>query len=276
MFRIGEFSKMSKTTVKALRHYDETGLLRPEKTDKFTGYRFYTTGQLVKLHKIQALRQAGLSVEETGLILGGQDAAPILRKRRAELASELAEAADRLSRIEFILQGKEEEDFMNYAATVKELPGCFVYGKKMTVPDYDAYFALIPEIGASVARKYPDLKCAVPEYCFIVYLDGEYKEKDFNIEFCEAVDKLRPAFDGIEFKEMLPATVVSVLHKGPYAGLAQAYAFAFRWIEENGYAAANNPRESYLDGVWNKESEEDWLTELQVPIMKKQQKSTAP
>ena len=31
MFRIGEFSKMSKTTIKTLRYYDESGLLKPEK-----------------------------------------------------------------------------------------------------------------------------------------------------------------------------------------------------------------------------------------------------
>lgn len=57
MFRIGEFSKMSKTTIKALRYYDEIGLLKPEQTDPFTSHRFYTTDQLLKLHRIQALRQ---------------------------------------------------------------------------------------------------------------------------------------------------------------------------------------------------------------------------
>ena len=68
----------------------------------------------------------------------------------------------------------------------------------------------------------------------------------------------------------MPATVVSVLHKGVYQALSNAYAFVFKWIEENGYAAADYPRESYIDGIWNKENEEDWLTELQIPIVKKQ------
>ena len=49
MYRIGEFSKMSKTTIKTLRYYDEIGLLEPENVDDFTGYRLYTTQQLVKL-----------------------------------------------------------------------------------------------------------------------------------------------------------------------------------------------------------------------------------
>jgi len=157
---------------------------------------------------------------------------------------------------------------MNYSAAIKELPACTVYAKKMTVANYDAYFEVIPEIGQAITKKYPDLKCAVPEYCFIVYLDGEHKEKDINIEFCEAVDKAYPDFDDFEFKEIKAVTAVSVMHKGAYAKLGEAYAYIFKWIEENGYSAVDNPRESYIDGIWNKEREEDWLTEIQVPIVK--------
>jgi DNA-binding transcriptional MerR regulator len=269
MFRIGEFSKMSKTTIKALRYYDEIGLLKPEQTDPFTSHRFYTTDQLLKLHRIQALRQVGLSIDEIRAIINGQNVVSILEKRKAELMAELNEAEHQLSRIEFILKGKEEENFMSYVATVKELPECIVYSKRMTVPSYDAYFEILPALGQKVAEKYPDLKCIVPGYCFIIYLDGEYKEKDINVEYCEAINEMKPDFEGIHFKKMESVTAVSVMHKGPYQGLPQAYAYAFKWIEENGYAVAEAPRESYIDGIWNKEKEEDWLTELQVPIVKK-------
>ena len=259
---------MSKTTIKALRYYDEIGLLKPEEVDRFTSYRFYTTEQLVKLHRIQALRQVGLSIDEIKLILSGHDEAPILQKRRAELISDLAQGTNQLSRIEFILQGKGEDSLMDYIATIKELPGCVVYSKRIVLPDYNAYFKLAPAIGESISRQYPDLRCTVPEYCFTVYLDGEYKESDINIEFCEAVDKAWPDFGDIVFKEIASTTAVTVMHKGSYTELSQAYAYAFKWIEENGYTPADNPRESFIDGIWNKESEEDWLTELQIPIVR--------
>lgn len=269
MFRIGEFSKMSKTTIKALRYYDEIDLLKPEEIDKFTGYRFYTTNQLVKLHRIQAYRQIGLSIDEIKLILSGINAESILQRRKSELILEITDGQDRLSRIEFILQGKEDEKFMSYAATIKELPACIVYSKKMIIPNYDAYFKLIPAIGETVMKKYPDLKCTVPAYCFIIYHDGEYKEKDISVEYCEAVTEMKADFDDIQFKSMKSVSAVSVMHKGAYTELSQAYAYVFKWIEENGYGAADNPRESYIDGIWNKDSEEDWLTELQIPIVKK-------
>lgn len=269
MYRIGEFSKMSKTTIKAIRYYDEVGLLKPELVDDITGYRFYTTDQLVKLHHIQSLRQIGLSIEEIKLINNGYSAEGILQKRKKELEAEITNALDQLSRIKFILSGKEEFEFMNYQVIIKELPECIVYSKKTTVPSYDAYFQVIPEIGERIKAKYPDLKCSIPEYCFICYLDGEYKERDINVEFCEAVDEMREDFDDIIFKKIEKITAVSVIHKGTYSGLSQAYAYAFKWIEENGYAVADNPRENYIDGIWNKDSEDEWLTELQIPIFKK-------
>ncbi|TCL42785.1 MerR family transcriptional regulator [Harryflintia acetispora] len=268
MYRIGEFSKMSKTTIKTLRYYDEAGLLRPACTDPATGYRLYTTDQLVRLHRIQALRQVGLSIDEVRLILQGSSQEPFLQRRRAQLTRELSAGEDMLSRVEFMLTN-EEDFFMNYQAIIKELPECIVYSKRMTIPSYDSYFSVIPAIGEQVSAKYPDLRCTTPEYCYVVYLDGEYRERDINLEFCEAVDQLKEDFEDIHFKKIAPVTAVSVMHKGPYAGLSQAYAFAMRWMEENGYTPTENPRESYIDGIWNKEQEADWLTELQFPIQKK-------
>lgn len=268
MLRIGEFSKMSKTPITALRYYDEIGLLKPEQTDSFTGYRFYTTDQLFALHRIQSLRQLGLSIDEIRLVLSGQHQSKILQKRRQELLDELKERQDQLSRIDFLLQFKEDSP-MSYVATIKELPACIVYSKRFTAPNYDSFFQLIPAIGEQVTRKYPDLKCAAPEYCYNVYLDGEYRERDIHVEWCEAVTEKKPDFDDIIFKKVEPVTAVSVMHKGPYSTLSEAYAFTLKWIEQNGYQVSGFTRESHIDGIWNKENEADWLTELQFPVVKK-------
>lgn len=270
MLRIGEFSKMSKITIKALRYYDEEGLLKPETIDKFTGYRLYTTSQLIEVHRIQSLRQIGISIEEIKLVLSKTvSIKDVLEKRKAEVVAELAYGQDQLSRIEFILSGQEDAYFMNYQATIKELPACIVYTRETVIPNYETYFQLIPAIGAQVMAKYPDLKCTVPEYCFVKYLDGEYKEKDIHIEFCEAVDKKKEDFEDIKFKQLEAVSAVSVMHKGPYSQLSGAYSFIMKWIEENGYVGTDSPRESYIDGIWNKGSDAEWLTEIQIPVVKK-------
>ena len=73
MFRIGLFSKIGKTTVKTLRYYEKEGLLLPEYIDKETGYRYYTTNQLLKLHRIQCFRQMGLSISEIVDLIEGME-----------------------------------------------------------------------------------------------------------------------------------------------------------------------------------------------------------
>lgn len=268
MFYIGSFSKMGKTTVKTLHYYDRIGLLRPEAVDRSTGYRLYTTRQLVELHRIQSLRQAGLSIDEIVEIVSGADSGAILENRRRAIARELRENEDQLARISFILSNKEKEFFMNYQTTIKDIPSCIVYTKQLTVPNHHAYFEVIPAIGRAVKEANPDLECATPEYCFISYLDEEYKEKDINIEYNEAVTAFGIDADGIYFREIPAVTVASVMHRGSYADLPQAYAFAVDWVEKNGYRIAATSRESYIDGIWNSTDEADWLTEIQIPIAK--------
>ena len=140
---------------------------------------------------------------------------------------------------------------MDYQATIKDLPSCIVFSKTMTVPDFSAYFEVIPALGRAVKAANPDLKCATPEYCFITYLDGEYKERDITIKYSEAVEEYGVESDGIVFEEAPAVTVASVMHRGSYADLPRAYAFAMDWIEQNGYRASGLARESYIDGIWN-------------------------
>jgi DNA-binding transcriptional MerR regulator len=52
MFKIGDFSMLSRISVKALLYYDEIGLLKPVKVDQFTGYRYYSADQLPRLNYI--------------------------------------------------------------------------------------------------------------------------------------------------------------------------------------------------------------------------------
>ena len=64
MLRIGDFSKLSKVTIKALRYYEKEGLLIPKNVDVFNGYRYYESNQLLDVARIISLKQIGLSIDE--------------------------------------------------------------------------------------------------------------------------------------------------------------------------------------------------------------------
>jgi DNA-binding transcriptional MerR regulator len=270
MYQIGEFSKINRITVKTLRYYDRVGLLKPAFVNDSNGYRYYTSEQLPVIHKIIALRQMGFSINEILDIINGKNNNLIFKSKKEKLLNDIQEKKEQLSQIIHYLEKNREGFKMNYEVVLKELPEVIVYAKKMVVPNYDYYFEAIPKIGEKISAVNPDLKAAKPNYCFTIYLDGEYKEENFEVEFCEAVNNFGKETEEIKFKKIKKVDQAAcVFHKGSYNSIGEAYAHLFKWIEDNNFIPADNPRESYIDGIWNKENESDWLTEIQIPIKKK-------
>ena len=262
MLRISDFSKLSHLTIKALRFYEKEGLLKPASVDEWNNYRFYETSQLETAARIKSFRQLGLSIEEIKTVFSGMDVKAILQEKITSLTKEKHLIESRLSIINSILEDKE----MKYQVTEKVIPEKIVYCSETVLKGYSDIMQWIPSVGEECLRINPELKCAEPPYEFCEYLDGEYKETDIRIRHNEAVTAFGKENDLIKFKTLPESKVLSIYHKGSYANIGEAYAFLMKYAEQNGYAAAGLARECYIDGIWNKESEEEWLTEIQLPI----------
>ena len=155
---------------------------------------------------------------------------------------------------------------MKYQVTVKEIPEMIVYSSETVLVRYSDCMQWIPSVGAECLILNPGMKCAEPPYEFCEYLDGEYKETDIRIRHNEAVVAFGKENDYIKFRTLPAAKVLSIYHKGAYDNIGEAYAYIMEYAEKNGYEVAGLARESYIDGIWNKESVEDWLTEIQLPV----------
>lgn len=83
LYKIGLFSQMNKVTIKALRYYDEIGILKPALIEESTGYRYYTSEQLPILHEILALRQMGFSINEIEEVQKGMLVETMLSKKKS-------------------------------------------------------------------------------------------------------------------------------------------------------------------------------------------------
>jgi DNA-binding transcriptional MerR regulator/effector-binding domain-containing protein len=86
MLTIGDFSRMTHLSVKALRHYHDMGVLEPAAVDPFTGYRSYDTSQVGSAQVIRRLRDLGMPLDSIAAVL----AAPDLEARNREIAAHLA------------------------------------------------------------------------------------------------------------------------------------------------------------------------------------------
>jgi len=126
MLKIGEFSRLSQVTIKTLHHYDELGLIKPVHIDPVTNYRFYEVEQLPRIHRIMALKEMGLSLEQIGIMLEKElptdEIRGMLHFKQAEIHQEMREAQRQLSLVEFRLRMIEAEiNFPDLDVVMKRL-----------------------------------------------------------------------------------------------------------------------------------------------------------
>jgi DNA-binding transcriptional MerR regulator len=98
---IGRFSRLTGLTVKALRHYDELGLLRPASVDRDTGYRFYAAAQVPIAEAIRMLRRLEVPLDDISTLLVSDD--PVVVRRL--LVDHQRRTATRSAELKAILQG---------------------------------------------------------------------------------------------------------------------------------------------------------------------------
>lgn len=155
---------------------------------------------------------------------------------------------------------------MKYHVIEKVIPQTLVYYSETILDKYSDIMQWIPSLGKECLKLNPDIKCADPPYEFCEYPDGEYKESNIQIRHNEAVTARGKENDIIKFRNLPETKVLSIFHKGAYENIGEAYAYIANYAKENGYKQSGLARECYIDGIWNKPSVEDWLTEIQLPI----------
>jgi len=271
VYRIGQFSKISRLPVKTLRFYDDIGLLKADHVDPYTGYRYYDLSQLTRVNRILALKDLGLSLEQTATMLDKgltvEQLKVLLRRKRAELTQNVLEVEDRLARIEARLRQIEIEGIMpEYDITVKEIQPLKVASVRGVLPTYAQQGHLWAVLEKEMAKQ--GIRPTGP--CFTSYLNNEYREHDIDAEVCYPIEGEFVGSEKMEIK-MLPGGLwADTIHHGPLATLSSAYGILFKWIEANGYRITDPEREIYLKvSEPVRQNDPGYLTEIQFPVERK-------
>jgi DNA-binding transcriptional MerR regulator len=151
MFKIGDFSRVTQVTVKALRHYDDLGLLKPARVDPDTGYRYYAAAQVPRLHRILALKDLGLSLEQIGPFLDAElsttQLQALLLVKQSEVAEQIARQEAQLGRIAARLHQLEQPATQAaYDVVVKRVEAQAVAAIRATLPRHEAVSELFREL----------------------------------------------------------------------------------------------------------------------------------
>ena len=266
--KIGEFSKMMQVTVKTLRYYELRGLLLPDEVDKWTGYRYYSISQMQRLNTIRDLQRQGFTLEEIKELFDDGAQMPgveLLTQKIEETERQLQLLVERRRQLLRWIDSHKQKNAME-KFNIQSLPEIIVATHRATIVDYSALGMLcVNTIGPEMQRL--GCKCPLPGYCFTIEHNPEYAPSKIDIEYCEQVEEMGKESDIIKFKQ-LPAVpkALCMKHVGPYERFYESYTEAFKYMEEQGYKMAGHPRTCYIDGVWNQEDPEKWLSIIQIPV----------
>lgn len=272
MLKIGDFSKLSRISIRMLRHYDEIGLLAPKSTDSFTGYRYYSEDQLPAAGQINSLKDMGFGLSAVREILKMYDdpkkLAEFLSVKQAEVKAEAEEAARRLLLLETAIKRlRKDGTAMSYNVTLKTLPERYVASVRQIIPAYDYEGRLWHVLMKETAPL--NMQDGEPCYTLAIFHDAEYKETDVDVEVQKSVRGSYPNTEHVVFKTEPPVLIASATYKGGYDkidGVSEAVA---NWVRENGYDF-NGPSFN-IDHVSPHETQnpDEWVTEVCYPVKRK-------
>lgn len=268
MFKIGEFSKLTQVSIRMLRYYDETGLLKPAAIDKYTNYRLYSIEQIPVLNKIIFLRDLGFNVSEIAVALNHWDdefIANQLNNKRLEIENAIKAEQDKLSKIELAMRDiRQAKITIHYNVSLKSIPSYQVFSLRRNVSDYYAEGQLWQEMSAFAGQN----NIPISNHTFTIYHDTDYRETDVDMEICAPVARVGKDRCGFTYRNTEPVPIMAcTMVYGPFENIAGAYLALANWLHAHSqYIMSGQSRQIVHRGPWNEENPDKYLTELQIPL----------
>jgi DNA-binding transcriptional MerR regulator len=245
---IGAFARRSRLSLKALRLYDELGLLTPARVDPETGYRYYVAEQIDRARLIGLLRRLDMPLARIGRVLEleGSGAAREVAAFWADVEASAAVKRRLVAYLERHLTGRGEP---MYDVATRDVPAQDVISitRSLTVKDLvpfiiDGTRDLLGQVEQAGARPGPA--------SFVIYHGEVNDDSDGPVEVCvpfsgsvqaqgEATVRAEPAHR--------EAYTTITMAQCQFPGILDAYAAVERWIETNGAQLSAAPREVYFN-----------------------------
>ncbi|WP_123745649.1 MerR family transcriptional regulator [Saccharothrix texasensis] len=244
---IGEFSRRSRLSVKALRLYERQGLLRPAEVDTGNGYRRYREDQLAAARLVALLRRLDMPLAVVARIVAAPEdvRADLVGGYWAEVEHRMAVRRGLAAHLRVMLSGGKGLLDM-YEVKQREVPDQVV----LTEQRHLLQPALVDWIDSSTGRlvKAAQDHGGVSGAVFVVYHGEVNEDSDGPVEACVPIDAAEPP-DGV-------AARLEAAHREAYVRLTKAqvafpqilsaYDAVATWIKENGHAIHDAPREVYF------------------------------
>lgn len=272
MLKIGDFSKLSRISIRMLRHYDELGLLVPKTTDDFTGYRYYAEDQLTVAGRIVSLKDMGFSLSVIGEIMqkyhDPQALAGFLEVKYAEVKAEAVQTRQRMLLLETAMERlRKDETAMNYNVTLKTLPKRHVASVRQVIPAYQEEGLLWKTLMQETTPL--NLQPDNTGHTLAIFHDKSHKESNVDVEIQMDVRGSYHDTEHVVFKTEPEVEIASATYRGSYEQLIGVNHAVAEWIRDNGYDFDGAMFLIYHVGPDKTQNPDEYVTEVCYPIRKK-------
>lgn len=271
LFRIGEVAKMYHLSMGTLRHYEKEGILTPEYTDEKTGYRYYSVRQLEVLNTIRYLRVLELPLSQIGEFLQNReidtiektltDQQELIRQKQKELEIISKKIDHRLEQIRDAVSSRCEQ------IEVKRLPSSRIvwirdslrpnnyldleYSIQKLQEGQTEPLAFLGKVGVGISQENLEQE-KFEKYDLVFLLLDEEDLYNGNIEQVPEQD------------------CVTIRFCGGHSEAEKYYQKLFTFIKEQNYQIDGFAREITLIDYGLTNDTKKFVTEIQIPVRKKE------
>ena len=244
LLSIGDFSRMTHLSVKALRHYHEVGVLEPAHVDADSGYRYYRPDQVGIAQVVRRFRDLGMPLDEIRVMVRAPDSQSRNRAIVAHLdrmEQRLAETHDAVVSLRTLLQ--EQPQTLRVERRLEPATATFAVTATVAAGDVVAWWlGAFQELHREIGRTGAVRTGADGALFGTAFFEADAGE---ITAFVPATGGTAPSGRVVRF-EVPAARVAAVTHRGPFSDLDRTYGALGTWVAEHAVGAPGPARERYL------------------------------
>lgn len=271
--KISHFSKLTNTSVRMLRHYEDLGLITVSRSSEKNNYRDYSAEQLPRVNQIKSLQEMGFSLRMIKEMLDNPETKKL--ETYFELQKEyLKEQLEKVSYQQNLLESVAEmisanNEYLNYNVVLKELPERQIMSLRRTVSDYQEEQILWQELYEEYLAQ--NVSFSEPPLGLTLYHNEAFEEESIDLEIQSSVVGEYLDTEAITFKTAPKITVASTTFQGSFEQMPLIMEALGRWIEVNHLEIAGPMINIYHVTAAQDPNPDNWLTEACLVVKNKEE-----
>ena len=265
LFRIGEVSKLFHISMSSLRHYENIGLLKPEKIDPENGYRYYGASQFEVLNTLRYLRALDMPLNEIAEFVQNRDVDSIEEKliKQKDLIAQKRLVLERIER-KIDTRLRQLDDAMHSQLDVISLKTCaplriFWMQQSIQIHAYADMETPVRNLQANFSEAAVFLGKIGVSISQDNLTSGQFDRYDGVFLIADAEDEL----EGTIWPE---TTCATLRFRGSHTEAPMQYAKLTQYIQDHHFSIAGCSREITMIDYGITNDPEKFVTEISIPV----------